>query len=105
MASDNAGLGIGQELQQMTKRTFAADHSTSQRKRQELKDYFAKNVWNDDEGFVCLSGKMCRGLLRGRPDDSFYEGLGQAVGSSYEVTKTGLMQDFACAPERAKSAI
>lgn len=73
----------------MTKRTFAVDHSTSQRKRQELEDYFAKNVWNDDEGFVCLSGKMCRTSALKKPDASFYEGQGQAVGSSYVVHEDG----------------
>jgi hypothetical protein len=73
----------------MTKRTFAVDHSRSQRKRKELENYFAKNVWNDEEGFVCLSGKMCRASALKKPDASFYEGQGQAVGSSYEFQEDG----------------
>lgn len=73
----------------MKKPAFAIDHAASKRKREELEQYFAKNVWNSDDGFVCLSREMCRASALKKTDASFYEGQGQAVGSSYEVHEDG----------------
>ena len=73
----------------MEKQAFAIDHAASKRKREKLEHYFAKNVWNTDDGFVCLSGEMCRASALKKMDASFYEGQGQAVGSSYEVCEDG----------------
>ena len=73
----------------MAKRPFAIDRAASRRKREELEHYFAENVWNDHDGFICLSREMCRASALKKKDASFYEGQGQAVGSSYEVRENG----------------
>lgn len=74
----------------MAERKFEIDRAESNRKRDELETYFADKVWNDDDGFVCLSREMCRASALKKTDTSFYAGQGQAVGSSYEIRENGV---------------
>ena len=61
----------------------------SERRKVDLESYLAENVWNSDQGFICLSGKVCRRSAHRQPGVGFYEAQGHMVGPCYDLEADG----------------
>ncbi|MFN8031875.1 MAG: hypothetical protein U0Q47_01095 [Mycobacterium sp.] len=69
---------------------FTVDRKASKRRKAKLESYLAENVWSRDDGFVCLSKRMCRRSAVRQSDVGFYEAQGHMVGPSYDISADGI---------------
>lgn len=69
--------------------SLAVNRVGSEQRRADLESYLAENVWNRDQGFICLSGKICRRSAHHRTGVGFYAAQGHMVGPCYDIEANG----------------